>query len=167
MTLSRAAAIGPRIAALALISLTAGVAHAQGRFAISADGHEVTDSVSHLVWHRCVEGTHWDGKACSGKAATFSYAGAKKAATAIAQREGKAWRIPAREELVALVDMTTKKKPRIDSQAFPQTPAKLFWATRAGSDDDLNAWLISFANGKVRANNGQSKFPLRLVRAGA
>ena len=112
MTLSRAAAIGPRIAALALVSLTAGVAHAQGRFAISADGHEVTDSVSHLVWHRCVEGMHWDGKACSGKAATFSYAEAKKAATAIAQRESKAWRIPAREELVALVDMTTKKKPR-------------------------------------------------------
>ena len=85
----------------------------------------------------------------------------------VAQREGKAWRIPSREELVALVDMTTKKKPRIDSQAFPQTPAKLFWATRAGTDDDLNAWLVSFANGKVRANNGQSKFPLRLVRAGA
>ena len=166
MTLSRAAAIGPRIAALALISLTAGVAHAQGRFAISADGHEVTDSVSHLVWHRCVEGMFWDGKACTGKAATFSYAGAKKAAAAMAQREAKPWRIPAREELVALVDMA-RKKPRIDPQAFPQTPAKLFWATRAGSDDDLNAWLVSFANGKVRANNGQSKFPLRLVRAGA
>jgi hypothetical protein len=167
MTLSRAAAIGPRIAALALISLTAGVAHAQGRFAISADGHEVTDSVSHLVWHRCVEGMHWDGKACSGKPGTFSYAAAKKAAAAIAQREDKAWRIPAREELVSLVDMTKKKKPRIDTQAFPQTPAKLFWATKAGSDDDLNAWLVSFANGKVRANIGQSKFPLRLVRAGA
>ena len=166
MTLSRAAAIGPRIAAIALIALTACAAHAQGRFAISADGHEVTDSVNHLVWHRCVEGTHWDGKACSGKPATFSYAAAKKAAVAIAQREDKAWRIPAREELVALVDMT-RKKPRIDPQAFPQTPAKLFWATRAGSDDDLNAWLVSFANGKVRANNGQSKFPLRLVRAGA
>jgi hypothetical protein len=167
MTLSRAAAIGPRIAAFVVISLTACVAHAQGRFAISEDGHEVTDSVSHLVWHRCVEGMHWEGKACSGKPATFSYAGAKKAATAIAQREGKAWRIPAREELVALLDMTTKKKPRIDSKAFPQTPAKLFWATRAGTDDDLNAWLVNFANGKVRANNGQSKFPLRLVRAGA
>ena len=167
MNLSRAAAIGPRIAAFALIAITACAAHAEGRFAISADGHEVTDSVSHLVWRRCAEGVLWDGKACSGRPGTFSYGAAKKAAVAIAQREGKAWRIPAREELVALVDMTKKKKPRIDSQAFPQTPAKLFWATRAGSEDDLNAWLVSFANGKVRANNGQSKFPLRLVRAGA
>ena len=138
-----------------------------GRFAISANGHEVTDSKSRLIWRRCVVGMSWDGKACIGKPGTFSYAAAKKAAVGIAEREGKAWHIPAREELVALVDMKTKKKPRIDSQAFPQTPAKLFWATRAGSDDDLNAWLVSFANGKVRANNGQSKSPLRLVRASA
>ena len=165
MTLSRMAAIGPRIGAFALFTSMAFAAHAQGRFTISADGQEVTDSTTRVVWRRCAEGMHWDGKACSGKAATFSYAGAKKAAAA-AKQGGKAWRIPAKDELVALVDMA-KKKPRIDPQAFPQTPSKLFWATREGSDDDLNAWLVSFSNGKVRANNGQSKFPLRLVRAGA
>jgi len=30
-----------------------------------------------------------------------------------------------------------------------------------------HAWLVSFANGKVRANLGEAKFPLRLVRGGA
>ena len=162
MTLSRAAAFGPRIAALSLLALAAFAGHAQGRFAISADGQEVTDSTTRLTWRRCAEGMRWDGKACSGKLVKYTYAAAKKAA-ATAKDGAKAWRIPAREELVALVDMA-KKKPRIDTQAFPQTPSAPFWATRAGSDDDLNAWLVNFANGKVRGNLGQAKFPLRLVR---
>ena len=94
-------------------------------------------------WRRCAEGTHWDGKECSRQAETFKYADAKDAAAAAAKREAKAWRIPTKDELVALVDMAAKKKPRIDLKAFPQTPAKLFWALRPGSDDDLNAWLVT------------------------
>jgi hypothetical protein len=105
----------------------------------------------------------WDGKACSGKMVKYSLAGAKEKALRTARDEGKAWRIPAREELVGLLDMA-RKKPRIDGQAFPQTPSAPFWASRAGSNDNLNAWLVSFSSGKVRANLGQAKFPLRLVR---
>ncbi len=167
MTLSRAAACGPRIAALALLAFAACAAQAQGRFAISADGQEVADSTTGLTWRRCAQGMRWDGKACSGKLMKFSYAGAKQDAAGAAQRESKAWRIPAREELTALVDDAQKKKPRIDKNAFPQTPALPFWASRAGSDDNLNAWLVSFATGKVRGNIGEAKFPLRLVRAGS
>ncbi|MEO5845456.1 MAG: DUF1566 domain-containing protein [Caldimonas sp.] len=165
MTLSRAAALGPRLAALAFFALAACASHAQGRFAVSADGQEVTDSTARLTWRRCAEGMSWDGKACSGKMVKYTYAGAKQKAAAVAKDGGKAWRIPAREELVSLVDMASKKRPRIDAQAFPQTPSAPFWASRTGSDDNLNAWLVSFANGKVRANLGQAKFPLRLVRA--
>ena len=51
--------------------------------------------------------------------------------------------------------------------AFPATPSLPFWATKQGSTDDLNAWLVSFANGKVKANLGEAKFPLRLVRDGS
>ncbi len=49
MTLSRAAALGPRLAALALFALAACASHAQGRFAVSADGQEVTDSTARLT----------------------------------------------------------------------------------------------------------------------
>lgn len=163
MTLSRASACGPRFAAVALLALAAFAGHAQGRFAISADGQEVTDSTTRLTWRRCAEGMHWNGKACSGKLLKYSYGAAKKAAAT--EGGAKAWRIPSRDELVTLLDMTTKKKPRIDIQAFPQTPSAPFWASRPGSDDDLNAWLVNFGNGKVHANLGQAKFPLRLVRA--
>ncbi|MEO8310069.1 MAG: DUF1566 domain-containing protein [Caldimonas sp.] len=165
MTLSRAAALGPRLAALALLALAAAAGHAQGRFAISADGQEVTDSTTRLTWRRCAEGMSWDGKACSGKMVKYTYAAAKQKAASVAKDGRKAWRVPSREELVALVDMASKKKPHIDGVAFPQTPSVPFWASRPGTDDDLNAWLVNFANGKVRANLGQAKFPLRLVRA--
>ena len=162
MTMSRAAAFGPRLAALALLALAACAGHAAGRFAISADGQEVTDATTRLTWRRCAEGMRWDGKACSGKLLKYSYAMAKQRAAV--NDGGKSWRVPTRDELVGLVDMATKKKPRIDIQAFPQTPSAPFWASRPGSDDNLNAWLVNFGSGKVRANLGQAKFPLRLVR---
>ena len=166
MTVSRAAMPVLRIAALIVLALAAGASQAQGRFTVSADGQEVTDTTARLTWRRCAEGMRWDGKACSGKLLTYKYAAAKEHAARSAKEAGKAWRIPTREELVPLVDMTTKKRPRIDSDAFPQTPSLHFWASRPGFDDNLNAWLVSFSNGKVRANLGQAKFPLRLVRMG-
>jgi uncharacterized protein DUF1566 len=164
MTRSAAASHGFRIAALALLALAAFASRADGRFAVSADGQEVTDASTKLIWRRCAEGLAWDGKACSGKLVKMTYAAAKQNAESAAKQGSKAWRVPSREELLGLVDMAKKKKPHIDAAAFPQTPAMPFWATRAGSDDDLNAWLVSFANGKVRGNLGQAKFPLRLVR---
>lgn len=160
MTLSRWAAIGSRLAAFSLLALVATASQGQSRFTPSADGQEVTDATTKLVWRRCAEGLSWNGKTCAGKLVKVKYAGAKSAAAAV----GKGWRLPSREELVGLVDMT-KKKPRIDPLAFPGTPSSPFWATKQGSDDNLNAWLVSFANGKVRANLGVAKFPLRLVRA--
>lgn len=160
MTLFRLALLGTRLAAFSLLALAAASSQAQGRFTTSADGQEVTDTTTQLVWRRCAEGLAWDGKTCKGKLAKFKYADAKIEAKNV----GKGWRIPSREELVGLVDMA-KKKPRIDPMAFPATPSAPFWATKQGSDDNLNAWLVSFANGKVRANLGEAKFPLRLVRA--
>ena len=167
MTLLRLAAFGPRIAAFAFLALVASASQAQDRFTISSNGQDVTDTTSKLVWRRCAEGLRWDGKTCAGKVKTFKYPEAKEAAAAAAKGDAKAWRIPTRDELVALVDKTAKKKPRIDVKAFPDTPAKPFWAMRPGSDDDLNAWLVNFANGKVTGNAGQRRFHLRLVRASA
>ncbi len=104
----------------------------------------------------------WSGSACTGKPLKVTFAGAKAAARAA----GSGWRVPTKDELRALVDMSAKKKPRIDGTAFPNTPAMSFWAMRSGADDDLNAWLINFSNGKLYGNVGQAKFPLRLVRTG-
>ncbi len=137
-------------------------AHAQGRFSVAADGQQVTDSTSGLVWRRCAEGMKWDGHGCAGKAVKYTFAAAKAAATAA----GKGWRLPTRDELHVLLDTKARKKPRIDAASFPNTPPVSFWATRDGSDDNLNAWTINFANGKLYGNTGQAKFAVRLVRSG-
>jgi hypothetical protein len=154
----------PRTLALAgLLAFAAASSFADDRFKVSGDGQEVLDTSTRLTWRRCPEGMQWAGQTCAGKATKFSFAGAKRALTAPG---AGGWRIPSREELLGIVDTTAKKKPLIDGIAFPKTPSALFWATRAGSSDDLNAWLVSFANGKVIGNSGQSRFPLRLVRTG-
>jgi uncharacterized protein DUF1566 len=165
MARSRLAAIGCRSAALALLALGAAASHAADRFTISSDGQEVTDSTTHLVWRRCGEGQRWDGKTCTGKLVKYKYAGARQAAESAARSGGKAWRIPSREELVSLYDAKLKRAPRVDGSVFPKATNGPFWATRAGTDDNLNAWLVNFRNGRVSGYTGQSTFPLRLVRA--
>ena len=164
MTLSPSVARLRTLALIGLLAFAAGPGFAQDRFKVSGDGQEVLDTSTRLTWRRCPEGMQWTGQTCSGKALKLSYGGAKKISAAAATGAA-AWRIPSREELLGLVDKAAKKKPRIDANVFPKTPSTLFWATRAGSDDDLNAWLVSFANGKVFGNSGQAKFPLRLVRS--
>lgn len=151
--------IAAAVAALATVLLGAAAgAQTQGRFTVSADGQEVTDTATRLVWKRCAEGQRLEGAACTGKATRYSYAGARKAGSG-------GWRVPTREELVGILDKGAKKKPRIDAEVFPKTLSTGFWASKPGSDDNLNAWVVNFSNGQVRANLGQKKFPLRLVRA--
>ena len=160
--------LGPiRIAALALLALAATTSQAQGRYTISADGSEVTDTTTRLVWKRCAEGLRWDGKACSGKLMKFKYAEAKQRVAAASTGNAAGWRIPSLSELKGILDRKAKKKPLIDPDAFPDTPKQQFWATRPGTDDDLNAWLVNFSNGKTYGNVGASRFPLRLVRGGS
>jgi hypothetical protein len=165
MTRFRGAAPGSRCAAFALLALVAAASHGQDRFSVSSDGHEVSDSTTRLVWRRCGEGMHWDGQTCAGKLLKFKYAGAKQAADAAAKTTSRAWRIPTREELVSLYDAKVKRTPKVDGRFFPKATNGPFWATRAGTDDNLNAWLVNFRNGKIRGYTGQATFPLRLVRS--
>ena len=160
--------LGPiRAAALALLALAATASAAQGRYTLSADGNEVTDTTTRLVWRRCAEGMRWDGKACIGKLMKFKYAEAKVRAGSASTGNAPGWRIPTRTELAGLLDRKAKKKPLIDHEAFPDTPKLQFWASRPGSDDNLNAWLVNFGNGRTYANLGEARFPLRLVRSGS
>ena len=163
MTSFRTATRHSALAIVFLIAAGAASTEAQTRFTVSADGQEVLDGTTNLLWRRCAEGMKWDGKACSGKAAQFDFAGAKKLAAA-AGEASKAWRVPTKDELRGIV-VKSKKKPMIDVAAFPDTPATMFWSTRPGFNDNLNAWLVHFGNGRVYGNSGQGKFNLRLVRA--
>ena len=68
--------------------------------------------------------------------------------------EGRHQRIP--RELMHLLDMTTKK-PASTRRRSTKT-GQLLWATRAGTDDDLDAWLVEL-RGTARSapTTGQSR----------
>ena len=146
--------------ALALAGLSSmSAAHADGRFVISADGQEVTDTQTKLVWQRCAVGQKWDGKLCAGKATPVSLAKAREMGAGMTP----AWHLPAKEEMVSLLDKS-QKKSKIDAAAFPGAPGTIFWAAKAGSTDNLNAWLVNFKNGRVVANTHKASYAVRLVR---
>jgi hypothetical protein len=135
-------------------------AHAEGRYVVSADGQEVTDTQTKLIWQRCAVGQKWDGKTCAGKATKVSLPDAK----AMGANMTPAWHVPTKDELVSIVDKSAKK-PAIDKAAFPGTPSDIFWATQPGTADNLNAWIVQFKTGKVFANTHKAKYLVRLVRS--
>jgi hypothetical protein len=149
--------------ALAQAPAAAASAPAPSRFTASADGQEVTDTSTNLIWRRCAEGAKWDGKTCTGKSTKFSLATAKKLAADTAKADAKAWRVPDKDELLGLV-VKAKKGPQIDLTGFPGTASASFGALRPGFDDNLNGWTVSFRTGRVLGYTGQAKFYLRLVR---
>lgn len=144
-----------------LIVCATSTVYAQERFQVSADGQEVTDTQSKLVWRRCAEGQKFEGETCKGQALKFSFVAAKKHAQA--SSGVTAWRVPTKDELVALIAKNQKTKTKIDAKAFPGTPSKLFWSARPKSADNLNAWIVDFRNGKVYGNTGSKAPLLRLV----
>ncbi|MBI5275430.1 MAG: DUF1566 domain-containing protein [Burkholderiales bacterium] len=127
----------------------------EARFKVSADGQEVLDTRTQLVWKRCPEGMSFKGTSCTGKALKFSLGMARK------KGEG-GWRVPSKDELTGIV-IKSKKKPMVDKEAFPATPSTVFLATRPGFNDNLNGSLVDFGTGKVYGSSG-SKHHLRLVR---
>lgn len=135
-------------------------AHAEGRFAISADGREVTDTQTRLIWQRCALGQNWDGKSCAGKPTKLPLVTAR----GIGETMTPAWRLPTRDELSSIVDKA-RKKPAIDAAAFPATPPTMFWAVRPDTTDTLNAWLVDFSKGKVFGNSRKGSYLVRLVRS--
>jgi hypothetical protein len=135
---------------------------ADARFVVSADGQEVLDTRTQLVWRRCVEGMSWDGAACKGKASKFKFGEARQHAQAAPGAPGKAWRLPMKDELFSIV-IKQKKKPMTDTAAFPDAPASLHWAKRPGFDDNLNGWMVDFGSGKGFGGSG-AKQAVRLVR---
>lgn len=102
--------------------LPAGDGPDSGQFVISTDGLSVADTITGLVWQRDASGPR-DGCAA---VATCTLAEAKTYCAALVLGGVSGWRVPARMELLTIVDFT-RQKPSIDPIAFPNTPAEWFW----------------------------------------
>ena len=149
-----------------LLLLAAGCAWADAPFTVSADGTEVTDGRTGLVWRRCAEGMAANGGSCTGTASTFTHEQAMVRARDQATSTSVAWRLPNVKELASIADRS-KSNPAIDTLAFPATPAAVFWTSSPYVFNAQHAWVVRFGGGGVDAYYRiGNPYSVRLVRAG-
>lgn len=132
--------------------------NAQGRFTISEDGSEVTDSQTSLIWRRCSEGMLWNGKTCTGIAGSFTF---DESITHAKSQTG--WRVPDVKELAGLIDRS-RSNPAIDTAIFPATQSNWYWSSAPFANGASSAWFVFFSNGLVHYGNRKGGYALRLVR---
>lgn len=133
------------------------------RFRPVENGSEVLDTKTGLIWRRCAEGMEWDGDTCTGSHAEYAHHEALQHAESEAQRTGKKWRLPSKEELAEIVDK--RQRPAIDSVAFPATPAIVFWSSSPYEGSTSYAWLVDFSFGLAVNSVRSSNYAVRLVRS--
>ena len=61
------------VAALVMSLAAVAPAQAQSRYAYSADGAEVTDAQTGLIWRRCTVGQTWVNSTCTGGLTVFRH----------------------------------------------------------------------------------------------
>ena len=127
------------------------------RFAVNADGSEVTDLKTKVIWARCSVGQTWDGSTCSGDATKMSHEEALKYA-----KDQSGWRLPNVKELGSLADRGCLS-PAINREAFPNTPSTSYWTS---SSYWSSAWFVYFATGSVFDDYRYQDKAIRLVRTG-
>ncbi len=131
-----------------------------GRFV--ANGAEVADTQTRLIWARCSLGQTWNGAGCVGTPTVVYH----EQAMALAQA-ASGWRLPNVKELASIVDRRCAS-PAIDSVAFPDTPfSKIyyysgFWSSTIDLSHIDKAYFVSFNDGNVIATmrNGEYSPPL-------
>jgi hypothetical protein len=134
-------------------------------YVISADGSEVTDQNTGLIWRRCAEGMVFSAGICTGTALTYTHEAALQRAVTVSSLTATAWRLPNVKELSSIADKSLSN-PAIDATAFPATPAGAFWSASPFVGNPASAWLVDFFNGVVGNVNRGGSYYVRLVRAG-
>ena len=134
-------------------------------FTVSADGQEVTDTKTGLIWRRCAEGMTASSGTCTGTASVFTHEAALTRASTQVTATGVAWRLPNVKELSSIADKN-RSNPAIDVAAFPATPATYFWSSSPYVGNAYYAWVVFFGGGGVYGYVRDLSVYVRLVRAG-
>lgn len=135
----------------------------EGRYKADAKG-AVLDSKTSLVWQRCAVGQAWKNDTCEGEGRSYPWADAIKKTVEISSVATLSdWRLPTKEELESIVDITCKGGV-IDQIAFPNQLETFFWTTSALSEKE--AWGISLYTGKSEVAQVGYGGRIRLVSGG-
>ena len=160
-------ALTAKISSLFLVlgSLVLAPAMATPRYTPSADGQEISDSKTGLVWRRCAEGMDWKGTTCVNTAVFSNFFGAEARAKTAAT-SGKPWRLPTLKELSGIVAVREagEGQAAIDPVAFPATPAARFWSSSSVGKGYF--MYVAFTEGSAGEGERNSPGAVRLVREG-
>ncbi len=150
------------------------------RYRDHADG-TVTDVETGLMWMKCSIGQEWTPDGCTGEATVLMWDEAVQAAKGVSFAGHDDWRLPTSEELNSLVYCSSGSqqgmakgvggwclgsyhKPTIDPAAFPNTPPRFYWSSKAYNRG--HAWGVAFDSGcsewVLKGMHGRA----RLVRKG-
>jgi Protein of unknown function (DUF1566) len=142
--------------AVLLMGLTAGLSvQAQSRYTYSANGSEVTDSQTGLIWRRCSAGQSWTGTGCAADSSQTSFT---HEAALVYARNQTGWRLPNVKELRSLLlDSSPSSSFSIDAVAFPNifdtdlNGIGVYWSSTPNVQQSTSAWAVRFL--PVRQNN--------------
>ncbi len=128
-------------------------------YTYSANGSEVIDTSTGLVWRRCLEGQTWSGSACSGTAATYTHENAL-----IQAKNQTGWRLPNVKELSSVM-RPELGFPAVDKTAFPGVPFVNgeFWTSTPNASFTDAVGKVYFGGELWMATRSNSYY-VRLVR---
>jgi hypothetical protein len=148
-----------------LFATTTALAQTGERFTPSADGNEVVDNQSKLIWSRCLLGMKYQGGRCQGQAQPLAASLIPSKIEELNKESGKKWRLPSMAELRQLVSMKDAdydKVGAIDPKAFPGTPPSRVWTTQS-TGAHYQHW-VSFTDGSSGESPRNTPIAVRLVR---
>jgi hypothetical protein len=156
---------------------------AQNRFQPSADGQEVTDLQTSLIWKRCPEGTSFAAGACTGVPLQLTHEQALQRGAAQAAAAGKAWRLPNAKEQMSLPRTPVAGSGALpgvaagvgyDPLAFPMLPSAMgvdasYWSSTPSWGAATNVYpsvyaVVAFPGSEWRDEPRGKSLMLRLVR---
>ncbi|MDR0205126.1 MAG: DUF1566 domain-containing protein [Delftia acidovorans] len=116
---------------------------------VSEDGRDVIDRRARLLWPRCVEGMHWNGKACTGLPELFTHKQAQALAAERAKQDGVRWRLPRVNEMRRLISRDIRPQG-LSPELFPGAPRGWHWTgTAAVNARPVNPYNYSNISGSA------------------
>lgn len=128
-------------------------------FTVDDANGTVTDSVTGLIWKKCVEGL--SGTTCTGTATPLTWSEALERAASDATFAD--WRLPTKNQLLSLLE-TACRSPAINKTFFPNTLPNLYWSSTPATDSGGSAWLVDFSGDNATRMGIDDKTAAHLVR---